>query len=192
MCENTTLRPPRHRAIATDRDPRERLRAATPTVVRRGRRAIQRSGFTLRSGARATLVLAQTLLLALPTPALAVTDGSTLAVGRGAPGLTGGSPEVPTGESDTVSASTNPFTGAATLSVPIFVPPGTGGMQPALALRYSSGNRSDTWVGFGWTLGLGSVRRRNRLLPAKGSQRRIAAAVQRRKDHHKADSPERI
>lgn len=48
------------------------------------------------------------------------------------------------------------FTGAAETSVPIAIPPGTGGVQPSLSLRYSSrGKRGDG--GMGWGLDLGRI-----------------------------------
>src|SRR5262245_53955194 len=51
---------------------------------------------------------------------------------------------------------TNPFTGAATFAFPLSVPPGTGGMQPSLALGYNNQQREDSWVGYGWSFSLGS------------------------------------
>jgi RHS repeat-associated protein len=51
------------------------------------------------------------------------------------------------------------FTGAATYRIPIEVPKGTGGFTPEIAVRYSSHNHSDSWVGYGWTLGFSSVAR---------------------------------
>lgn len=49
-------------------------------------------------------------------------------------------------------------TGAATLSIPIEAPLGTGGFQPQLALRYSSLGE-DGPFGVGWSLQLGEIRR---------------------------------
>jgi RHS repeat-associated protein len=43
-------------------------------------------------------------------------------------------------------------TGAATYTVPLAVPPGTGGLAPRLSLNYSSQNGNGI-LGFGWTLG---------------------------------------
>ncbi len=50
------------------------------------------------------------------------------------------------------------YTGAATYSVPIVVPPGRAKIAPNLALTYNSyvGNG---WLGVGWTLDLGSIQR---------------------------------
>lgn len=49
--------------------------------------------------------------------------------------------------------------GAATYSVPFFMPPGTGGMQPELSITYNSQSGNGI-VGYGWSLaGLSSVSR---------------------------------
>src|SRR3989338_3545109 len=50
------------------------------------------------------------------------------------------------------------FTGRATTSIPIAVPPGRKGMQPSLALAYSSSARNG-WVGVGWSLDAGYIER---------------------------------
>ena len=50
------------------------------------------------------------------------------------------------------------FTGRATTSIPIAVPPGRKGMQPNLALSYSSSARNG-WVGVGWSLDVGYIER---------------------------------
>lgn len=49
-------------------------------------------------------------------------------------------------------------TGAATVGVPIVVPPGRKGVQPNLALSYS-GNNGNAWCGTGWSLDVGSIQR---------------------------------
>jgi len=70
--------------------------------------------------------------------------------------------EGPTGNSVSPSAnfSFQPdlFTGRASASVPIVVPPGRRNMQPAISLTYNSGSRN-SWIGFGWNLDIGSIQR---------------------------------
>ncbi len=50
------------------------------------------------------------------------------------------------------------FTGRATTGVPIVLPPGRKGIQPSLALSYSSSGRNG-WLGVGWMLDVGYVER---------------------------------
>jgi len=60
-----------------------------------------------------------------------------------------------------VSASqvqVEPSTGSATLSIPLEVPPGRGGIQPNLALMYNSSLRNGVF-GVGWSLELGAIQR---------------------------------
>jgi RHS repeat-associated protein len=58
------------------------------------------------------------------------------------------------------------FTGAATYAMPIWVPPGPGGLQPDLTLAYNSQvvdsalmKTQASWVGMGWSLDTGYVER---------------------------------
>ena len=53
------------------------------------------------------------------------------------------------------------FTGTATTSIPIAVPPGRGGVHPNLALVYNSANGND-WVGLGWKLEKSVIKRQTR------------------------------
>ena len=53
------------------------------------------------------------------------------------------------------------FTGTATTSIPIEVPPGRGGIQPDLALIYGSSN-GNSWVGQGWKLEKGVIERQTK------------------------------
>lgn len=78
------------------------------------------------------------------------TDGSTIFTTRGAAPPAGAA-----------SAAVRPdlFTGAATAQIPLDLPPGTGGLTPALALRYSSAARGESWVGTGWSLALPAITR---------------------------------
>lgn len=47
--------------------------------------------------------------------------------------------------------------GAATYTIPIAVPDGIGGMQPAIAVTYNSQNRSNGILGVGWSLSSTSI-----------------------------------
>lgn len=55
----------------------------------------------------------------------------------------------------------NLFIGSATTEIPIQVPPGRAGIQPQLALRYSS-HAGPSLYGYGWDLPLGHVQRSTR------------------------------
>jgi RHS repeat-associated protein/uncharacterized repeat protein (TIGR01451 family) len=106
-------------------------------------------------------VLLESGLLAATTTgfsASAVASGSGSKLGDYA------QPNVPT-----VEPTPDLFTGAAGFSYPIGVPPGRGGVEPQLALGYSSGvvdglrgknNPQTSWVGAGWNLDLGYIARK--------------------------------
>jgi YD repeat-containing protein len=49
-------------------------------------------------------------------------------------------------------------TGAATISIPIIVPPGRKGIEPEISITYNSNTRNG-WIGVGWTLDMGAIQR---------------------------------
>ncbi len=91
----------------------------------------------------------------------AVIDSSVQATAAGEG--TGGTPSKASGESDAGATGISPatvemslFTGAASTSIPIEVPPGRKGMAPHLALKYNSYQKNG-WIGVGWSLDMGSI-----------------------------------
>jgi RHS repeat-associated protein len=80
----------------------------------------------------------------------------TLAAGASAPGSDTGLLL-----SSTPSATTDAFTGTMSAALPVLVPPGRLGMQPALSLAYWSGN-GNGWLGMGWKLEVGAIERQTR------------------------------
>ncbi len=103
------------------------------------------------------------LLLCLPAMAHAA-DGSVAAfVGEGdQPTLSEGGPLGAGGSDDGggPGLEADDFTGATTYSVALPVPPGRGNLAPRLVLNYHSYRRNpNSWVGSGWELDLGQIRR---------------------------------
>lgn len=68
----------------------------------------------------------------------------------------GGGPSIPNSALGSDAFHSDLFTGSASFSVPIAVPPGLNDMAPNLALTYSS-NGPNSWVGLGWALEVGSI-----------------------------------
>jgi RHS repeat-associated protein len=62
----------------------------------------------------------------------------------------------PAAQIDLVQPPTANNQGDAEVTHPLSVPPGRAGLQPDLALNYSSSN-GNSWVGLGWNLSLGEV-----------------------------------
>ncbi len=96
--------------------------------------------------------------------------GSIFALLIGVLGVLGGHPTIgwsaETDQESPVGAvggavHADPFTGMATTSIPIKVPPGRGGVQPELALVYGSSN-GNGWLGMGWKLEKGVIERQTK------------------------------
>ena len=94
----------------------------------------------------------------------AAKTASTLAATAAA--ATGGTStnQIPTLNS--LSVSVQPFTGGASMPIPINVPAGRAGIQPSVALVYSSG-LPESFTGVGWNLDLGSIQRSTKKGPPK-------------------------
>ncbi|MCC6641997.1 MAG: VCBS repeat-containing protein, partial [Deltaproteobacteria bacterium] len=101
---------------------------------------------------RAVLASFLGLLTSLPPGAVCAipSDGSTLFTDRGVSPLAGETRAA-------ASAQPDLFTGAAVTAIALELPPGTGGLTPSLALRYSSAGRGKSWVGTGWMLSLPAI-----------------------------------
>ncbi len=64
------------------------------------------------------------------------------------------------GGSNSSAVQTDEFSGAATYSIPINVPPGRGSVTPQLGLSYNSYRRNiNSWLGYGWEMEMGSIAR---------------------------------
>lgn len=87
--------------------------------------------------------------LAIPPSAEAAHLGSSTASAGSAP---------PPAATSIESFQPDLFTGRATTSIPIAVPPGRKGIQPSLSLAYSSSGRN-SWLGVGWSLDAGYIER---------------------------------
>ncbi|MDP3938200.1 MAG: toxin TcdB middle/N-terminal domain-containing protein, partial [Deltaproteobacteria bacterium] len=98
--------------------------------------------------------MALAFLLAFPPSlsqaAVDPTDGSTVIQARGGTGAPG--------VASSSVASSDPFTGAATARLPIAAPQGAGGVQPSVAIGYSS-QQGNGWIGVGWGYGAGTIQR---------------------------------
>jgi hypothetical protein len=92
----------------------------------------------------------------LPGVSNPVIQASSVAFGTQAPQATWGNP---------TDFQVGLNSGGLTYNYPLSVPPGPGGLQPALSLNYSSGAVNENhgwqsvsgWVGQGWSLDLGSI-----------------------------------
>ena len=100
--------------------------------------------------ARASLVLVVALTCALPEAAAEPNVAESAFFYSHRPD--------PSGDVSESLLKSSLFTGAASVSVPIEIPRGTGGVQPSIALNYSSG-RGRGNSGMGWTLELPKISR---------------------------------
>ncbi len=96
-----------------------------------------------------TAVLLTSSQLALPSAASAAPLGSSMASIGAVP---------PPGVTAVQSFQPDLFTGRAVTSIPIVVPPGRRGLQPNVALTYSSSTRNG-WLGVGWSVDVGVIER---------------------------------
>jgi RHS repeat-associated protein len=80
---------------------------------------------------------------------LASSVTSTISASAHTPSLSGPQPSTATGNTPGTFSVSN--TGAARYDIPVVVPPGVQGLQPSVALSYSSSSRNG-WVGMGWGL----------------------------------------
>lgn len=67
---------------------------------------------------------------------------------------------------NSLSVSVQPFSGSASLPIAINLPSGRAGIQPSVALVYSSG-LPESFTGVGWNLDMGSVQRSTKKGPPK-------------------------
>ncbi|HEV8200184.1 MAG TPA: SpvB/TcaC N-terminal domain-containing protein, partial [Candidatus Polarisedimenticolia bacterium] len=90
-----------------------------------------------------------------------------LAAGIGRPASAADADPFGAGVLGAIGAPTaDPVTGLATALVPLEVPPGRHGLQPSLALRYSSAGGLGN-AGLGFDLAVGSIERSTRLGPPR-------------------------
>ena len=87
------------------------------------------------------------------------TEGKAFAASPGGPSA-GGSAAGPAGKI-LESFHSDLATGRAVFGIPLAVPPGRRGVQPAIGLSYSSSGRNGP-IGVGWSLELGSIERSTR------------------------------
>ena len=102
-----------------------------------------------RAASGVTALVCLVAQLAVPFRAEAAPLGSS---------ASGGGSSLPPSISAIQNFQPDLFTGRATTAIPLAVPPGRRGLQPALALSYSSTGRN-SWVGVGWSLDLGYIER---------------------------------
>lgn len=99
--------------------------------------------------------------------AATVTGGSVSTVGHDPTNATGVVPTTAVGH--TVGSFAVSNTGAATYSIPIVVPPGIGGIQPALAVNYTSGSGNGL-LGVGWDIdGFSEIERCGKTMAQDGA-----------------------